>query len=79
MNALQIMFVAINIWLMLAYAYRLKVNHYYLYDDSDEYDEYDEYDDSDEYDDTGPDTIDADRARIDRINECISDIENETG
>ena len=78
MNALQIAFVAINIWIMLAYAYRLKVNHYYLYDDSDEYDGSDEYDDSDEYD-TGPDTIDADRARIDRINECIADIEENTG
>lgn len=74
MNALQTMFVVVNIWIMLAYAYRLKSNHYYLYDD--EYD--DEYDD-DEYGDTGPDTIDADRARIDRINEYISDIENETG
>ena len=68
MNTLQIAFVVVNIWVMLAYAYRLKSNHYYLYDD--------EYDD--EYD-TGPDTIDADRARIDRINECIADIEENTG
>ena len=73
MNVLQIMFVVVNIWLMLAYAYRLKSNHYFLYDDTDEYDEYDEYDD------TGPDTIDADRARIDRINECIETIEEQTG
>ena len=69
MNALQIVFVVVNIWLMLAYAYKLKSNHYYLYDD--------EYDD--EYGNTGPDTIDADRARIDRINDCIANIENETG
>ena len=71
------MFVAINIWVMLAYAYRLKSNHYFLYDDDydDEYD--DEYDDK--YDDTGPDTIDADRARIDRINDCIETIEEQTG
>ena len=73
MNALQVAFVVVNIWIMLAYAYRLKVNHYYLYDDTDD------YDDTDAYDDTGPDAIDADRGRIDRINECIGTIEEQTG